>query len=57
MKSHTINHPFHVYDVNFDFTTGVAWPSQDLIVDLVKMLAYWTMQWQDLIFVLNDMAI
>jgi hypothetical protein len=57
MKSHTINDPFHVYDVNFNFTMGVASPSQDLIVDLATRLTYWIMQWQDLIFVLNDMAI
>ncbi len=57
MKSHTINDPFHVYDVNFNFTMGVASPSQDLIVDLATRLTYWIMQWQDLIFVLNDMAL
>lgn len=57
MKSHTINDPFHVYDVNFDFTMGVASPSQDLIMDLATRLTYSTMQWQDLIFVLNNMAI
>jgi hypothetical protein len=57
MKCHTINDPFHVYDVSFNFTMGVASPSQDRIVDLATRLTYWTMQWQDLIFVLDDMAI
>jgi hypothetical protein len=57
MKTHTINDPLHVYDVSFNFTMGVASPSQDRIVDLATRLTYWTMQWQDLIFVLDDMAI
>jgi hypothetical protein len=57
MKSHTINDPFHVYDVSFDFTMGMASPSQGLIVDLATRLTYWIMQWQILVFVLNDMAI